>query len=182
LTCRPVPRTSDLDALGCQIVGHVPALLHDTTLYDGVLGEDALEPGGERLGAVDDAEQSLPEAKPSVYVVGQEVLDHRGVLGVAFPDPDRDLGPIGRDRERDDTAALLQDDAVDHEQRGSLLDRSELSSSASFFSLPATKRLEITDLESPRATISGSSPMGSPPERMATPANPGEQALRWRPG
>jgi hypothetical protein len=82
------------------------------------LAEDALDPGGERLAFVDDAEQSLLEAKPSIHEVGQEVLDDRGVLGVAFPDPGRDRGPIGRDQQRDDTAALVEDDAVDHEHRG----------------------------------------------------------------
>jgi len=125
------------------LIGHVPALVQDPTLHDGVLAEDARDPGGERLAAVDGAEESVLEAKPSIHEVGREVCDDRRVLDVALPDPDGDL-------------------------------RSCLSSSASLFSVAATKCLEIADVESPRATISRASPMGSATSAwrlVATPAS-----------
>jgi hypothetical protein len=88
------------------------------SLHDGVLAEDALHARNECLAAVDHDEEASVEAKPPGHEVGQEVLHDRRLVGVALPDADGDLRACGRDQERHDAAALVEDDAVDHEREG----------------------------------------------------------------
>jgi hypothetical protein len=47
---------------------------------------------------------------------GAQIAHHRGVLGRAFGQPQRDLCPADRDAERDDAGVLSGPDPVDHER------------------------------------------------------------------
>jgi hypothetical protein len=49
--------------------------------------------------------------------IGQKAGQHRLVLGVAQPQPDRNLGPIGQDRQGDHDTRAGHVEPVDHDHR-----------------------------------------------------------------
>jgi hypothetical protein len=71
----------------------------------------------ERLGAVDDDEHALLDIEAALDEVGQQRGGDGGVLGRAVPEPERVLDPVGVNAQRDDAAAALELDAVEHQPR-----------------------------------------------------------------
>ena len=69
------------------------------------------------LVAVDHEQDRLLGVKAAVDEVGQQRPRERGVLGRAFPEPERDLHALGRDAERDDVRAIGDLEAVEHHHR-----------------------------------------------------------------
>jgi hypothetical protein len=58
------------------------------------------------LAAVDHERDRLREVQAAVDEVGEQRAGERGVLGRAFPEPERDLDALGSDRERDDVEGV----------------------------------------------------------------------------
>jgi hypothetical protein len=71
----------------------------------------------ERFGAVDHEQDALLGIEAALDQVGQQRGRDGGVLGRAFPEPERDLDPLGRDPERDHVHAFLEIEPVDHHHR-----------------------------------------------------------------
>ncbi len=82
-----------------------------------VLAEDVLDRAPERFAAVDHEQDRLLRIEATVDQVGKQRPRECGVLGRAFPEPERDLDPVGADAERDDVRALGDLHAVDHHHR-----------------------------------------------------------------
>jgi len=96
-------------------IGYVPALVGGAALDDGLGAEHLAHPGGQRLRAVQDQEQSVVVVQAAGDQVGQQGGDYGLVLRGPLPQPDRQLGPVGGDGQRDHHAPLGQVLAVDHE-------------------------------------------------------------------
>ena len=71
----------------------------------------------QRLGAVDDDQHALLDIEAALDEVGQQRGRDGGVLGRAVPQPERVLDAVGVDPERDDAAAALELDPVEHQHR-----------------------------------------------------------------
>jgi hypothetical protein len=98
-----------------KVVGHVAPLVERAALDERAVAEHPPHPGGERLGAVDDHEQTRFGRQPARPEVGEQGGDHGRVLRVAEPQADRHLAPVGRDHQGGDAALSGNSDAVDHE-------------------------------------------------------------------
>ena len=88
-----------------------------TAVHQRVLAEDVFDRPAQRLAAVDDEQDRLVGIEATVDEIGQQRPGQRGVLGAAFPEPERDLDALRRDAERDDVGALGDFDAVEHHHR-----------------------------------------------------------------
>jgi hypothetical protein len=82
-----------------------------------VLTEDVAERAAQRLAAVDDEQDRLLGVQATVDEVREQRARERGVLGRAFPQPERDLHPIRRDAQCDDVGALGDLHSVEHHHR-----------------------------------------------------------------
>src|SRR6266540_3468751 len=102
-------------ALG-QVVEHIPLLVADTAL-DRHWAEHLVDRLAQCFGAVDHAEHALAEIEAAGDDVGEQLLGDGRVLGRAVPEPERQLHPVGADPERDDAAAALELDSVQHQHR-----------------------------------------------------------------
>jgi hypothetical protein len=71
----------------------------------------------QRLGAVEHAEHALGAVEATIDEVGEQRGGHRGVLGGALPEPERELLALGGDAERHHVGAALELDAVEHQHR-----------------------------------------------------------------
>jgi hypothetical protein len=71
----------------------------------------------ECLGAVDHHQHALLDIQAALDEVGQQRRRDGRVLGRAVPEPERVLDAVGVDPERDDAAAALELDAVEHQDR-----------------------------------------------------------------
>ena len=60
-------------------------------MHERVLAEDVLDRPPQRLSAVDDEQDRLIGIQAAIDQVGQQRAGERGVLGRAFPQPERDL-------------------------------------------------------------------------------------------
>ena len=80
-------------ALGQQ-VGDVPLLVAVAAMHERVLAEDVLDRAPQRLAAVDHEQDRLLGVQAAVDEVGQQRAGERGVLGRAFPEPERDLDAL----------------------------------------------------------------------------------------
>jgi hypothetical protein len=65
----------------------------------------------------DDEQDRLRGIEAAVDEIGQQRTGQRGVLGRAFPEPERDLDALGADPERDDVRALSDLKSVEHHHR-----------------------------------------------------------------
>jgi hypothetical protein len=79
--------------------------------------EDVADGLAQRLGAVDDDQHALLDIQAALDEVGQQRGGDGGVLGRAVPQPERVLDAVGVDPERDDAAAALELDPVEHHHR-----------------------------------------------------------------
>ncbi len=86
-------------------------------MHERVLAEHVLDRAADRLPAVNDEEDRLFGVQAAVDQVGQQCPGQRGVLGRAFPQPERDLHALGRDPERDDVRAIGDLQPVEHHHR-----------------------------------------------------------------
>jgi len=102
-------------ALG-QVVQDVSLLVPHAALYRR-LAEDRPDRLPQRLGAVDDEQDPLLGIEATLDQIREQRGRDGRVLGRAFPEPERDLGALGRDPERDDVGAALQLDPVQHQHR-----------------------------------------------------------------
>jgi len=66
--------------------------------------------------AVGDDQDALVDVQAASDQVGEQVPGHGGVLRRAVPQPQRQLDAVGRDAERDDAAAALELDPVEHQR------------------------------------------------------------------
>ena len=82
-----------------------------------VLTEDVADRRAQRLAAVDHEQDRLLEIKAAIDEIGEQRARERGVLGRAFPEPERDLVAFGADAERDDVGAIGDLHAVEHHHR-----------------------------------------------------------------
>ena len=64
-------------------------------MHQRVLAEDVLDRPAQRLAAVDDEQDRLLGIEAAVDEIGQQRPRERGVLGRAFPEPERDLDALG---------------------------------------------------------------------------------------
>ena len=103
-------------ALGQQIAD-VALLVALAAMHERVLAEDVADRLAQRLAAVDDEQDRLLGVQAAVDEIGQQRPRERGVLGAAFPEPERDLDAFGADPERDDVRALGDLEAVEHHHR-----------------------------------------------------------------
>src|SRR3954451_20764125 len=71
----------------------------------------------ERLGAVEDDQHALLDIQAALDEVRQQRRRDGRVLGRAVPQPERVLDTISVDTQRDDAAAALELDPVEHEHR-----------------------------------------------------------------
>jgi len=78
--------------------------------------EHRVNGGSQGLGAVEDDQNALLAVKAAVDQVGQQHPGDGRVLGRAVPQAQRDLDSVGGDPERDDAAAALELDAVEHQR------------------------------------------------------------------
>jgi hypothetical protein len=99
------------------VAEHVALLVAHAALDRRVDAEHVAHGLAQRLGAVEDDEHALLCVEAALDEVGQQRRRHRGVLGRAVPKPERMLDAVGVDAERDDTAAPLELDPVEHEHR-----------------------------------------------------------------
>ena len=99
-----------------QVIEDVAFLVTDAAL-DGDVAEDGVNGGSEGLAAVQDDEDALVAVQAAVDEVREQLDADALVLRRAVPQPQRDLDAIGRDAERDDAAAALQLEAVEHQRR-----------------------------------------------------------------
>ena len=109
-------RTSRAVALG-QVVEHVALLVTHAALHRRVDAEHVADGLAQRLGAVDDDEHALLDVQAALDEVGEQRGRDGGVLGRAVPEPERVLDAVGVDPERDDAAAALELDPVEHQHR-----------------------------------------------------------------
>jgi hypothetical protein len=93
-----LPASVELAALDDRVVEH--------------LGDGA----AQRLGAVDHHQHRPDDIQPTVAQGRQEVPHHRGVLGRALGQGERNLRPIDRDAKRDHAGVLGHPDAVDQQR------------------------------------------------------------------
>jgi hypothetical protein len=103
-------------ALG-EVVEHVSLFVADTALHRGVDAEDVTDGLSERLGAVEHNEHALLDIQAALDEIGQQHGGDGGVLGRAVPQPERVLDTVALDAQRDDAAAALELDAVEHQHR-----------------------------------------------------------------
>ena len=85
----------------------------------------------QRLGAVDDDQHALLDIQAALDEVRQQRGRDGGVLGRAVPQPERVLDAVGVDPERDDAAAALELDPVEHQHRQAQVARAAGSSARS---------------------------------------------------
>jgi hypothetical protein len=74
-----------------QQIGDVPFLVTMAAVHQRVLAEDVLDRAAQGLAAVDDEQDRLLGVQAAVDEVGQQRPREGGVLGRAFPEPERDL-------------------------------------------------------------------------------------------
>ena len=86
-------------------------------MHQRVLAEDGLDRLPERFAAVDDEQDRLLGIQAAIDQIGEQRAGQGGVLGRAFPEPERDLDAVGGDPERDDVRALGDLHAVEHHHR-----------------------------------------------------------------
>jgi hypothetical protein len=79
--------------------------------------EDVADGLAQRLGAVDDHEHALLDVKAALDQIREQGGGDSGVLGRAVPQPEWVLDAVGVDAERDDAAATLELDPVEHHDR-----------------------------------------------------------------
>ena len=103
-------------ALG-QVAEHVALLVADAALHRRVDAEHVADGLAQRLGAVDDDQHALLDIQAALDEVGQQRGRDGGVLGRPVPQPERVLDAVGVDPERDDAAAALELDPVEHQHR-----------------------------------------------------------------
>ena len=117
-------------ALG-QMREHVSLLVADAALDRRVDAEHVADGLAERLGAVDDDQHALLDIQAALDEVGQQRGRDGGVLGRAVPQPERVLDAVGVDPERDDAAAALELDPVEHQHRQAQISQRRGSSARS---------------------------------------------------
>jgi hypothetical protein len=84
-------------------------------LYHRVV-EHVIDGAAKGLGAVDHHQDRAGHLQPTLAQPDQQVTHHRGVLGGALGQGERDLGPIDRDAQRNHTGVLGHPDAVDQQR------------------------------------------------------------------
>jgi hypothetical protein len=98
-----------------ELVGDVAQLVQLAALHDRMV-EHILDRAAQGLGAVDHHQDRAGDIQAPVTQPGEQVGDHGGVLGRALDQPERDLGPVDGDGERDHAAMAGNMHAVDHER------------------------------------------------------------------
>ncbi len=100
-----------------EMIADVSAFVDLATLDQRQLSEHSPHRGGQCFGAVDHHQQTTAVVEAAVHEIGQQGLDQDLVLGVAEPQPDRDLGAISGDNEGDNAGGAGEVDTVDHQHR-----------------------------------------------------------------
>ena len=77
-----------------------------TAMHERVLAEHVADRLAQRLAAVDHEQDRLLGVQAAVDEIGEQHRDQRGVLGRAFPQPERNLHALRADPERDDMGAV----------------------------------------------------------------------------
>jgi len=80
------------------------------------LVEDIVDRAGERLGPVDHRQDGLGDIQAALTQPGDQIRDQGGVLGRAFLDRQRVLGPVDADAQRDHAGVLAEVHPVGHER------------------------------------------------------------------
>ena len=99
-----------------EVIEDVAFLVTDAAL-NGDVAEDSVNGGAEGLAAVQDDQDALVAVQAAVDEVREQLDADALVLRRAVPQPERDLDAVGRDAERDDAAAALELEAVEHQRR-----------------------------------------------------------------
>jgi hypothetical protein len=100
-----------------EMIEDVAFLVADTALHRD-WAEDLIDGRPQRLGSVEDDEDALLDVKAApADEIGEEMRCDGLVLRGAIPQSQRELHPIGADAQRDNAAAALQLDPVDHQRR-----------------------------------------------------------------
>ena len=134
-----------------------------TPVHQRVLAEDVFDRPAQRLAAVDDEQDRLVGIEATVDEIGQQRPGQRGVLGAAFPEPERDLDALRRDAERDDVGALGDFDAVEHHHREAhVVEAARPSAHLSAVRVRSMNMSETAVLPVAEADCSTSLPTGSP--------------------
>src|SRR2546421_557011 len=97
------------------MVGDVSSLVDSATLDRRAGTENSPYRCGQGLRAVDDDQQPVGGVQAAGDQIGQQCLDHGGVLRRAFPQPDRHLRAVRGDGQGDHGQVLSQVFPVDHE-------------------------------------------------------------------
>src|ERR1700733_4246274 len=101
-------------ALG-EVIEDIAFLVADTALHwDGA--ENLIDGRSERLAAVEDDEDALLDGQSPGDEICEEVRGDSLVLRRAVPQSQRELHAVGADTQRDNAAAALQLDPVDHQR------------------------------------------------------------------
>ena len=119
-------------------------------MHDGVV-EHGLHRGVQRLGPVEHAQDGPGGVQAPVPQADQQVLDDRGVLGVALHHAQGVLGPVDADAQGHHAQVVGEVHPVDHQRHQVEPDRSAASSSARAVSVAATKRRLTADFDVDRA-------------------------------
>ena len=96
---------------------HVALLVAHAALDRRVDAEHVTDGLSQRLGAVDDDQHALLDIQAALDEVGQQRGRDGRVLGRAVPEPERVLDAVDVDAQRDDAAAALELDPVEHQHR-----------------------------------------------------------------
>ncbi len=78
--------------------------------------EDSQHRGPQRLTAVDADEDRVAGVQAAIPQPGQQIGDHRGVLGGTFAQPERMFGAVDADAQCDHAQVLAEVHAVDHQR------------------------------------------------------------------
>jgi hypothetical protein len=90
------PGELTVDRLGehrVEVAGHVPSLVQDAALHDGPLPQDSLDAGGERLAAVDHAQDAVFVTSGTRREAAPALVEHRHTHHVAA-DPELDPSAV----------------------------------------------------------------------------------------
>src|SRR6266487_3794646 len=104
---------------GAQPFGQLVPDIFDLVLLtslDERLAGDVPDGAREGLGAIEDGEDGPGDIQAALAQPGDQVGDQGGVLGRAFLDGQRVLGPLNVDAERDDAGVLAEVHPVGHER------------------------------------------------------------------